>query len=365
MTIAEPDVEHALAAGRDLQAWWTDVEAGKQSVERFELLPAFPGGNAVRGFFGDARAGGATDPYMGYSADYFFDLGGGATADGPQTAAWLTDQVEEFALRYWLRTDAWALPQPYPQVDPPTPPAWLKFLDLNPSSKHDLVGMTNLLRTYKQRANGATGRFPDAVARAIVDLRELESTYEWITMERRARGLHVTIALPWGSGLSLSMPLALSEVQAMHADLTVRRRNPTPDILGEFGQAFCPVPPTGTATQADRLDSLQTGLRLQTLRVRANGEVRLKIVTIARRCPGAIRRFADVSALTRTAQALLTMSRSAGPAPTSEQVEQHLLSTHAIHLRDTLLGTRTVWQQVTDWCDPAAIPAWIVEGRHG
>ena len=365
MTIPGANVERAIAEGRDLLTWWTGVEAGTHSLDRFDLVPAFPGGDAVRGFFADVRAGGGTNPYMGYSADYFFDLGGGAEIDAPHTAAWLTDQVEQFALRYWLRADAWALPQPYPLVDPPTPPPWLKFLDVNPSSKPDLVGMANVMRTFKRRADRTTGQFTDAVGREIVDLRELETTYEWITMERLAQGLHVTVALPWGSGLSVSTPLASSEILAMHADLTIRRRKPESAVLGEFGQAFCPVPPAGTVPQSDRLDILQSGLRVQTLRVRNTGEVRLITVTILRRCAGALQPFSDWSALTRTTRALLTMSRPAGPAPTPEQMERHLLCSHAIHLRDTLLGTRNVWQQVPDWCDSAAIPAWIVEGRRG
>lgn len=364
MTIADAGVERALGEGRDLLAWWADVEAGRLSIGRFDLLPAFPGGDAVRGFFCDVRAGGATHPYMGYSADYFFDLGGGADIDAPHTAAWLTDQAEAFALRYWLRADAWALPQPYPLVDPPPPPAWLKFLDLNPSSKRDLVGVTNVMRTFKRRASGTTGQFPEAVAREIVDLRELATTYEWITIERLAQGLHVTIALPWAAGLSVSTPLAASAILAMHADLTIRRRDPEPGVLGEFGQAFCPVSPAGL-TPSGGLADLQSGLRLQTLRVRDTGEVRLKVVTILRRGAAASQPFTNGSALTRTAHALLTLSRLAGAAATPEQVERHLLCGHAIHLRDTLLGTRTVWQQVADWCDAAAIPAWILEGKRG
>jgi hypothetical protein len=375
MIVAAADVESAIAAGRDLQAWWTNVEDGTNAVERFDLLPAFPGGGAVRGFFGDVRAGGTTDPYMGYSADYFFDLGGGTEVSGPRAAAWLTDQVEEFALRYWLRADAFALPQPYGQVDPPAPPPWLAFLDLNPSSQHDLVGMTNVMRTYKRLADGATGQFPDAVARAIVDLRELETAYEWITIERLAQGLSVALALPGaapalsaltgpGSSLSLSMPLATSLVLAMHADLTVRVRNPTAGVLGEFGAALCAVPPSDTvAGEADQIGSLQTGLRLQTLRVLETGEIWLKTVTIMRRCTDALGRFSEMSALSSTARALVMMSSPANPAATPVQVEKHVLCAHAIHLRDTLLGTRGVWQQVPDWLSPSSIPDWVVAGK--
>ena len=375
MMLPATDVEGAVATGRDLHEWWTDVEAGKTPVERFDLLPAFPGGGAVRGFFGTVRAGGTTNPYMGYSADYFFDFGGGTQVSGPRAAEWLTDQVEEFALRYWLRADAFALPQPYGQVDPPAPPPWLAFLDLNPSSQHDLVGLTNVMRSYKRRADGAIGQFPDAIARAIVDLRELETTYEWITIERLAQGLSVALALPGatralsgltgpGSSLSVSLPLAASLVLATHADLTVRVRNPIAGVLGEFGVALCAVPPSDTATGgADQIDSLQTGLRFQTLRVLETGEIWLKTVTIMRRCTDTLGRFAEMSALSGTARALVAMSSPVNPAPTPVQVEKHVLCAHAIHLRDTLLGTRGVWQQVPDWLSPSSIPEWVVAGK--
>lgn len=367
MTILSSDVERALAVGRDLQAWWADVEAGRQAVERFELAPAFPGGDAVSGFFGEARAGGTTDPYMGYVADYFFDFAGGTPAEVAHTAAWLTDQVEEFALRYWLRADAWALPAPYTQIDRPPAPSLLKFLDMNATATQDMLGTTNVLRTYKRRQDGPLGEvgvFPRASAHAIVDLRELDTLYAWITLERAARGLAVTLAVPWSSQLSLAMPLAESSVMALDATVVVRRRRPSPGVLGEFGACLCPVPTLGSGLRPAGVDSLQTGLRLQTLRVLDTGEVRLRTMTIMQRCTSTLGRFADAGAVARTLQAFLMLKRSVSAALTAEQVERQVLAAHAIHLRDTLLGTRDVWQQVGDWLDASSIPGWIAKGKH-
>jgi hypothetical protein len=315
------DVERALAIGRDLSSWWTDVEAGLESVERFVLAPGFPGGDAVRGFFGDVRAGGSAERYMGYASDYFFDLAGGTAADRPEAAAWLVNQAEEFALRYWLRAEAWALPEPY--VDMPRPVA------------PELAGFTNLMQAFKTRADGAVGRFPDAIARAIVDLRELETRYEWITLRRSARDLHVSLAVPGSSTLSVSAPLAASSTLALHADLTVRRRLPGPGIIGEFGAGFCPVPPAGLQSLVGDFGFLQTGLRRQTLRVYDTGEMRLRAVTIMRRWTAPL-----------------------------ESVAKRLLRAHATHLRDQLLGTRDIWQQVSNWLDASSIPGWLLQDTH-
>lgn len=370
MMIHSSEVERALAVGRDLQAWWADVEAGKQAVQRFELAPAFPGGDAVSGFFGEARAGGTTDPYMGYVADYFFDFAGGTPAEVPHTTAWLTDQVEEFALRYWLRTDAWALPAPYTQIDRPPAPSLLTFLDMNATATQDMLGTTNVLRTYKRRQDGHLGEFgvfgvfPRASAHAIVDLRELDTLYAWITLERAARGLAVTLAVPWSSQLSLAMPLAESSVMALDAAAVVRQRRPSPGVLGEFGACLCPVPPSGSGLPPSGVDGLQTGLRRQTLRVLDTGEVRLRTVTIMQRCTSTLGRFADAGAVARALQAFLLLKRSVSAALTAEQVERQVLTAHAIHLRDTLLGTRDVWQQVGDWLDAPSIPGWIAKGKH-
>jgi len=319
--ILSADVERAIATGRDLSAWWTDVEAGRANVDRFVLAPGFPGGDAVDGFFGEARTGGATERYMGYACDYFFDLAGGTAIEAPQAAAWLVDQAEQFALRYWLRAEAWALPEPYEEI--------------SQTVERELAGFTNVMQAFKDRLDGALGMFPEVIARAIVDLRELETTYEWITLRRSARDLRVSMAVPGSSSLSMSAPIPASSTLGLHADLTIRRRLPGPGIIGEFGTGLSPIPPAGLRSLVGDFDFLQTGLRLQTLRVYDTGEIRLRTVTI--------------------------MRRSMAPF---EYFVRPLLCAHATHLRDQLLGTRGIWQQVSDWLDASSIPAWLLKDTH-
>jgi hypothetical protein len=322
MTVAiSTDVERAIAIGRDLNAWWTNVEASRAHVERFVLAPGFPGGDAVRGFFGEARAAGVTERYMGYSSDYCFDLAGGTPAEAPQAAAWLVDQAEEFALRYWLRSESWALPEPYDEISQP--------------AERELAGFTNVMQAFKSRVDGTLGQFPEAIARVVVDLRELETTYEWITLRRLAQDLRVSMAVPGSSSVSMSAPLPASSTFALHSDLTVRRRLPGPGIIGEFGAAFSPIPPAGLRSLVRDVDFLQTGLRLQTLRVYDTGEVRLRTATIMRRATGPFEYFV-----------------------------KPLLSAHATHLRDQMLGTRGIWQQTSNWLDASSIPGWLLKQTY-
>jgi hypothetical protein len=166
-----------------------------------------------------------------------------------------------------------------------------------------------------------------------VDRRELETTSEWITIEGAALDLAVTYRGPGSSALSVSLPVPSATTSVLSSDLTVRQRHARPGVVGEFGAGFCPTAAPAANPSHGSGDGLHSGLRLQTLRVLDTAEVRVRTVTIMHR-PGQI-----------------------------AQTEKQVLSAHAIHLRDALLGTRAVWQQVNDWCDSARIPDWIVKGR--
>ena len=320
MVTSSADVERAIAIGRELKLWWMRVDAGRVNVERFQVAPEFQGGRAVSGFFGAVHTGGNTHDYMGYESEYFFDLAGHTPAEARQAAPWLVDQAEMFALRYWLRAEAWALPEPYEKISRP--------------ADRDLAGYLNLMQAFKSRVDGAVGQFPEAVARAVIDLRELETTYEWITLSRSGSDLRVSLAVPGSARLSISAPFATSSTIALHADLTVNRRLPAPGIA-EFGAGFSPVPPAGVRSLVRNFDFLQTGLRLQTLRVYVDGQITLRTVTIMRRVPAPL-----------------------------EYLVKPLLCEHATLLRDKLLGTRCVWQQASNWLDESSIPRWLRKGTH-
>jgi hypothetical protein len=242
------------------------------------------------------------------------------------------------------------------------PPPLLKALSLSPPADPELAGLANVQRAYKLRGTGQTGEFPASDARAIIDLRELESLYEWITVER----LPLDFSLTWAvgdSGLSLTLALPIAGHLALSSDLTVRQRHPSPGVIGEFGAGLATMNVPGRIAIGPA--NSQPGLRLQTLRVLDTAEVRLRTVTIMPRRSGLLKFFLDPVAWGRDAADWMTLGMSARflSEATPGQVERYLLSAHAIKLRDALLGTRAAWQQVRDWLDPAGIPKWIEKGK--
>jgi hypothetical protein len=55
------------------------------------------------------------------------------------------------------------------------------------------------------------------------------------------------------------------------------------------------------------------------------------------------------------------MRRSTAPF---EYFVKPLLRDHAMHLRDQLLGTRGIWQQVSNWLDASSVPRWLQKESH-
>jgi hypothetical protein len=219
--------------------------------------------------------------------------------------------------------------------------------------------MMNVQRTYKLRGTGQIGEFPASEGHAIIDLRELESRYEWVTLERHPLDFNVTMAVG-DTGLGLAVPFHGAGRMVLSSDLTVRLSHPLPGVTGEFGPGFATMKP-GPGISLGPI-STPPGLRFQTLRVLDTGEVRLHTVTIMARNPGILKFFLNPIAWGKDVAYRITVGRFLS-MPTAEEVERYILSAHAIRLRDGLLGTRAAWQQVRDWLDPAGIPAWIEKGE--
>ena len=194
-------------AGADLKAWWSRVEAGETRIERFELFPATPGSEPVWGFFGEALVQGQNVPVMGDVVDAFFDQPRVPPPMQRQAAHWMREQVEEFALHYWLRAEAAALPQPYPELGHAAAAPFLSWLSLCFPADQEFSGYGNVQRLFKLRAGGRVGEFPLPERRAIIDLRELESTYAWITLDTREFDFNITIGGAGNDAPNLVLPL--------------------------------------------------------------------------------------------------------------------------------------------------------------
>jgi hypothetical protein len=395
-------IETALAQAQDLKTWWGEVEAGKAPAERFQLSPAYPGMAPTWGFFGEAPVQGQTVPVMGDVGDYFFDRPRVPGAGEERAAEWMVGQVEEFALRYWLRVQAWALPLPYPELGHLPAPTYLQLLSLcYPAGPPELSGMGSVQRYYKLRAGGRTGEFPVADRRAIVDLRDLGSIYDWITLDTRLFDFDLNVSVGGEYSLALAVPLGITVHTVMSADLIVNQRQPSPGTRGTFGIGFGMMRDPAGGVIAYGPGKVQPGLGLQYLRVLDSGEVRLRVVTIMARPDkvlnvsldpidwgreaadlmtlGAARRFTRPieQALGRLPMRgigfdpllgsvrllnLATGGRAAdGLCISKEHIEKEIVAKDAVTLRHALLGTRQTWLQVPDWLDPAAIPRWVLQ----
>lgn len=397
------EVETALAQALDLKAWWARVEAGLEAVERFELYPLTPAAEPVWGFFGEAPVQGGTIPVMGDVVDTFFDQPRVSPAEQAQAARWMVGQVEEFALRYWLRAEASALPEPYPELGHGDPAPFLAPFSLCFPADQQFAGAGNLQQLYKLRAGGEVGRFPPRERAAIVDLRELGTTYDWITLDTRLFSFNITLGGVGDDAPSLVVPLRTVAHAVTSTALGENRRAPEPGTLGVFGPGFGLMRAQDPGVLAVSPDMIQPGLRLQLLRVLETGEVRFRGVMIvprpervvnfsllapdlflgvadamtlgaARRWAQPVRRALEGTSLPNAGfdpvltsiqlLNLLTGNRAATELCISkEQVEKEILGKDAVGMQQITLAARQNWLQVPDWLDGDAIPPWVARGE--
>src|SRR5262249_10093674 len=230
-------IEAALAQAEDLKKWWAEAEAGNAAIERFELFPAYPGVKPTIGFFGEALVQGQTVPVMGDVGDYFFDQPRVPDSEQKQAAQWMVEQVEEFALHYWMRVQGWALPQSYPELDQLLPPRYFQGFSWCFPPNPELSGMANLQRYFKLRDGGVVGEFPAGDSAAIIDLRKLQTTFAWITVDRRLFDFALTIGTN-NDRLSLAVPIGTTMHLVLDQNLIVNQAKPDAGILAEFGAGF-------------------------------------------------------------------------------------------------------------------------------
>ena len=397
------DVETALAQARDLKAWWHRVEAGGEEIERFELYPATPGSEPVWGFYGEAPVRGTLLPVMGNVVDDFFDQPRVPPAQQAQAAAWMLAQVEEFALHYWLRASASALPEPYPELGHGAAAPYLSWISLCFPVDQDFSGSRYLQRLFRLQDDGRIGEFPPQARTAILDLRRLESMFDWITLDATDFDFNITVGGFGEDAPSLVLPLTINVHYVASADLSENQRDPDPSTLGAFGPGFGFLRAANPRVLAAAPDMIQPGLRLQTLRVLATGEVRSrsllimprpeKILNLSVLAPDFFLGAADflslgaTRSLTQQVQGafdrshlhnvgfdpllasirllnLMTGGRAASELCISkEQVEKKILAKDALGARQGILSSRQIWLQVPDWLDRDAIPPWVIRGE--
>src|SRR5262249_5114371 len=96
-----------LQVAQDLQLydWWRQADATRSYTEYFPIVADEHGLGGVDGFFGEARIGSQTVPVMGVVQEIFSDRPRVSPGQEQQAAEWIRRQVQEFALRYYMRIE--------------------------------------------------------------------------------------------------------------------------------------------------------------------------------------------------------------------------------------------------------------------
>ena len=394
--------EQYLNEGLALLRWWEAAERDAGFTERFDLQRAFNRAATSYGFFGAVDRRGRTLPVMGNVQEMLYDNPRVPAQLGPQVTRWIRDQVREFVLRYFMRISDFRQPESAGSFANPSPPPGLGRLSW--CARNDILregfGFTQLF--YKLRATGVVGRFTAQQSTAIVDLRELDRTYEWIIVKVRIFDFDVTFR-PFGeSGPELVFTLNEESYLVLSRDLITDHDDPEPGVLGDYavGYAFIKTPRAGfLAYGPGRFDAAVEVIRF---RVLESGQVGVHMVFVANR-PGSI---ASVSidpidwgmwtadwlsggAASRVFRPLrdvldrrplrlgtvdpiysyvtLANALTGGQAAqqlciSREALDKQFLVQHFKQHYQTLVGSLLTWRQIPDWTDEASLPEWVITG---
>ena len=396
-------VEDFLARGLDLKRWWDRQSVNGVFEDRFELAFTYNRPDVSYGFFDRAPVRGQELPVLGNYQTMFYDQPKSPATDRRQSARYLDAQVRQFVLRYFMHVSDFRDPQPFTEGDP-SPPPFLRPLSWCTGRDVQKVGFGYEQVFYKRAGSGEIGKFPAADRHAIVDLREVGPTYEWIVLRVKIFDFNFVIRPFGGAAPSISVPLDENSYLVVNRDFVLDQPGPRPADLGRygFGYAFIKNPVEGILGWGPgRFDAAMQTIHF---RVLADGRVRVDMVFVANR-PTSIANIplnpvllgCDVLDLATAGMAnpftaplrllseqlptiggfridpvfgfvvmanLLTGGLAARELCVSrEQLEKRLILQHFNKHYQAVAGSIQTWRQVRDWLDERSLPRWVVTGE--
>lgn len=395
-------VERFLADGLALKAWWEQADAGGGYAEQFDLVHTLHRPDRSFGFFGSAPLERGSMPVMGVVDEVFYDQPKSPGTSRADTARWTKDQVREFVMRYFMRISDFRLPQEVAEPGGLDLPAYLSALSWRPREEVERKGMGFFQVYYKRRGTGEIGKFPEETAQAIVDLREVGETYEWIVVRLRVHDFTVTLK-PFGpDALRLVVPLKEESYLILTPDFITCRDNPEPGVLGDYGLGYAFIKNPARGMFAYGPGEFEAAFQTIRFRVLETGETRVRMAFVSDQPDKIVNltfdpvdwtfSVADAVSFGLTSRFFGPVKDALGRLPlrggnvdptlpsisllntlTDGQAEQQLgisrkhlyrgfLSKHSLQHYQTLLGSLRTWRQVPDWLDDAALPEWVVTG---
>jgi hypothetical protein len=390
-----------LARGQSLLCWWREMERSGGPAERFRLERSFNQPTRSFGFYGTAPVGGIILPVMGNVQEMFYDQVRAPKALGGDTADWLSAQLGEFVMKYFMRITSFRQPEAFVDASQPIPPPALARLSWCSKSSDSRMGFGFSQLYNKPVGTNAIYPFPSYDRAAIVDQRSLGRRFDWILLKVRIFDFNFRIR-PFGEG---GPELVFGENEesylVVHRDFVNCRIRPIPGVLGEFGigYAFVKSPVQGPFGYGP--GEFDAALELINFRIYETGYISVRMTFIANRPTQVANliidpvgfgfRIADIfsfgmaSRLFAPAKTILdrvpirfsvdpvsgyisgTNLISAGRAAhtlciSREQIEKFFLLQHFKQHYETLNGSLTTWRQIPDWLDEKNLPPWVISG---
>jgi hypothetical protein len=396
-------VELYLSRGRELLAWWNDVYPRDAFARRFELGRSFNDADISFGFFDEVTVGGQPMPAMGNFQEMFYDqpkTPSGQPAES--SAAWMREQMRQYALRYFMRVSDFRAPEGFAEVWQPPTSGLFEPLSWCPKPDSGLRGF-GFQQLFFKRTDGEIGRFPQEERFSIVDVRELGQTYEWIVVKVCIFDFKFTVA-PFGSALpQVVVPLAEDSYLVLSRDFIVDQEQPAPDLLGRYGIGYSFIKNPRPSALGYGPGEFEAAIETIQFEVYADGTVHVPMVFVANRPDRIINlrfdpvgwgfKLADWMTLGLARPFLAPLRSALASRPTSageldpvfayidfanavsgglssetlcisrEQLDRDFLLQHFMQHYQTVAGSLATWRQIPDWLAEAELPEWVVKGR--
>lgn len=396
-------VDSAIAGAVELESWWREVDAAGAYPERFDLSVH---GRSTRGFgfFGEAEIGGANLPIMGCVQEQLFDRPkriGASRSDRDRAAEWIDRQIRELTLRYFLRICDFQQPEAFPGSNGHSPPAYLRSFGWA-THERDGGASAGFEQVFgKLKATGEIRRFSGSDRHAIVDLREVGRTWEWIVLKVEILSFKLVLA-PFGQRYPHgTVPASEPSYLVISEDLVADQAEPEPEPEGDrgrygYGAAFLPA--ADESLLASGLGRFTAALHALRFQVKNSGEVVARTVFVANRPSEVVQlspdpvdwgfrmadrmSFGSASALLEPMQKMwhrmpagfglelmqafvsaanrMTDSGAARSLGISrKQLHKSFLVAQLTQHHNAVAGTLAAWRQISDWTDRENLPDWV------
>lgn len=346
-------VEEEIKQGVELYRWWREEGRPGREAEGFELIGKARGYYGAYGFRDRVAIEGGTLPVIGSVQSLCYTQAKALPGQEKQAAQWLSGQIREFALRYFLRLTSHIDAQTYPALGHSPLPAYLEIFSLCVPLGIEESGVA-FRQIYYKRKNGSVGKFPRKDRRKIVDLRQIGEVYEWILLRGELFDVRATLNLFGASGPKLVVPLKRWAYVALCAELIADQERPTAECLGAFGPGFILV-----KAQDPVLDRVRPAFQMLEFRISNTGACRTRQVFVSREPSESLSVSLDPVAW--WSRVVANLFRGGQSPIVGDQLGVEFLVQQSLEQLQVVLGSLQIWNEVPDWLDIRTFPKWLAD----